>query len=104
MSVNQHTPHYRRPTSNRSDWDWTEHAQCRGEDLTLFFGVEGERGPDKDTREREAKYICAACPVRAECLQEALREAPQHGIWGGLTADERTAQRRNILRRKRNAA
>ncbi|MBO0676886.1 WhiB family transcriptional regulator [Mycolicibacterium sp. S2-37] len=44
---------------------------------------------------RAAKKVCMSCPVRAECLKEALEfEAEpgsvRHGVWGGLTAHERT--------------
>lgn len=70
----------------------------------LFFGPEGEQRPDREIREAAAKAICRYCPVRAECLDEALREAPQFGVWGGMSPDERTAQRRSILRRKQSAA
>lgn len=104
MTVGQDIPHLRRTATPRRDWRWQERALCRGEELSLFFGVEHERGPEKEAREEFAKSICNACPVRAECLEEALRDAPQHGVWGGMTADERTVERRNILRRKRNAA
>lgn len=38
----------------------------------------------------QAKGICAACPVRAECLRYALAEEPW-GIRGGATAEERQA-------------
>jgi WhiB family redox-sensing transcriptional regulator len=36
---------------------------------------------------RSALALCAACPVRAECLEFALRHwrsVGRHGIWGGL--------------------
>lgn len=104
MTATQQTPHLGQGRFSRPDWRWTDAAACRGEDIALFFGRENERGADKDAREQEAKDICGMCPVRGDCLEEALREAPQYGIWGGMTADERTAQRRNILRRKRDAA
>ena len=35
-----------------------------------------------------AKRVCAGCPVRPECLTEALVRIP-YGIAGGLTEDER---------------
>jgi hypothetical protein len=35
-----------------------------------------------------AKAVCAGCPVRAECLAEALARIP-YGIAGGLTESER---------------
>ena len=45
--------------------------------------------------------VCAACPVRAECLELSLRTwsgAGQHGIWGGLVEADRNVLRREWLR------
>ena len=53
----------------RPNWGWQDAAACRGEDLLLFFGPDGERQPERDIRERKAKEICAACPVRARVPQ-----------------------------------
>jgi hypothetical protein len=39
-----------------------------------------------------AKSVCAGCPVRRECLSEALARIP-YGIAGGLTEHERRALR-----------
>ena len=50
----------------RPNWGWQDEAACRGEDVVLFFGPDGERQPERDIRERKAKAICASCPVRAE--------------------------------------
>lgn len=104
MSVGQETARLGRTASPRRDWEWQTSAACRGEDLSTFFGRDGESRAERDIREAYAKDICDLCPVRQACLEEALRDAPQHGVWGGLTADERTAERRNVLRRKRRAA
>jgi WhiB family redox-sensing transcriptional regulator len=38
--------------------------------------------------EREAKKICAGCPVIAECLEQAL-VYNYEGVWGGTSAKER---------------
>ena len=44
-----------------------------------------------------AKAICETCPVRAECLADALEHGVlAHGVWGGT--DDRERQR---LRRER---
>ena len=43
-----------------------------------------------------ALAICARCPVRAECLEFAMRHwraVGQHGVWGGLVETERSALR-----------
>jgi WhiB family redox-sensing transcriptional regulator len=37
----------------------------------------------------EAKAICSRCLVRGECLAFAIRTRQMHGIWGGLTEEER---------------
>jgi len=37
----------------------------------------------------EAKAICAGCQVRYECLAFALRTHQAHGVWGGLSEQER---------------
>ena len=50
-------------------------------------------------RERQAKAICARCPVRIECLEYAVRIREPHGIWGGLNELER-----RILLRERERA
>ena len=47
-----------------------------------------------------ALALCAACAVRAECLELALRcwgDAGQHGIWGGTLASQRQGMRRQWL-------
>jgi WhiB family redox-sensing transcriptional regulator len=50
-----------------------------------------------------AKQVCAGCPVQAECRQHALTH-PEHGIWGGMTEDERRAVRTKNARRRMKKA
>ena len=77
---------------------WHRHAKCRGMDTTIFFyGQIGRNRAD------EARTICAACPVRQDCLNEALATEPtgfRFGFLGGMTPDERDAEarRRNAPR------
>jgi WhiB family redox-sensing transcriptional regulator len=82
----------------RPSWRWVDRAACRGEDLVLFFGPDGERQPEREIRERKAKQICMACPVRVDCLDYAVSQH-EYGMWGGLNEDERTAERRRQMRR-----
>jgi len=70
-------------------WDWQFQGACRSADPTVFFHPEGERGPSRESRDRHAKTVCAACPVRNECAEHALRVREPYGVWGGLTEDER---------------
>ena len=87
----------------RPNWGWQDAAECRGEDLLLFFGPDGERQPEREIRERKAKGVCATCPVRLECLNYAVSRPEKYGTWGGLNEDERSAERRRRMRRA-NAA
>lgn len=73
---------------------WRTLATCQGLDGEIFFPA-AESGPTHDRQVATAKAVCARCPVRAECLDEALLRIPD-GIAGGLTADERRAMRRRI--------
>jgi WhiB family redox-sensing transcriptional regulator len=38
--------------------------------------------------------LCAACPVSVPCLEMAMVEEIEFGVWGGLTANQRTQLRR----------
>lgn len=62
---------------------WAERASCSPETAALFFRPDGERGPAREVRERAAISICAACPVRAECLTYAVDTRQTAGVWGG---------------------
>lgn len=72
---------------------WTEQALCTQEDPEVFFPPKGDTG-------KEAKAICARCPVIAECLEYAIAADERHGIWGGLNRAERlrASQAREIRR------
>jgi WhiB family redox-sensing transcriptional regulator len=50
-----------------------------------------ERRDEREARETRAKSICEACAVRVACLEYALQIREPHGIWGGLTENERRA-------------
>lgn len=67
--------------------DWMLEARCLDADPEAFF-------PEKGGSTREAKRICAACPVRDECLQYALDNDERFGIWGGLSERERRRAKR----------
>lgn len=73
--------------------DWNTRGLCADEDPELFF-------PSRCDPGTKPRKICAACPVRNECLNYATA-ADEFGIWGGLDQQER----RNLKRRqRRNAA
>ncbi len=69
---------------------WQARAACRGEHAYLFFPPNHfERKHEKLQRETAAKAICARCPVIEECREYALAIREPHGIWGGMTEQER---------------
>jgi WhiB family redox-sensing transcriptional regulator len=81
--------------------DWREHAACRDEDPELFFPL-SEMGPGARQAD-EAKAVCARCPVREQCLEYALDNGLDHGIFGGLTESERRRLRRGARPSRRAA-
>ncbi len=68
--------------------DWTTQAAC------------GNKAPDElfvqGAAQNRAKVVCQGCPVRTECLADALDNRTEFGVWGGLTERERRA----LLRRR----
>ena len=81
----------RLPGPNADLWDWQMHGACGGEDPSLFFHPEGERGPARAAREAAAKAVCASCPVLTECAAHALTVREPYGVWGGMSEDDREA-------------
>jgi WhiB family redox-sensing transcriptional regulator len=61
---------------------WQDDALCAQTDPEAFF-------PEKGGSTREAKRVCRACTVRAECLEYALEHEIRFGIWGGMAERDR---------------
>lgn len=82
--------------------DWRHRAICRDEDSELFFPL-GTSGPAL-LQIAEAKTVCRRCSVQPECLTSALSRPSEedHGIWGGMSKDERDALRRRAPYRQPN--
>ncbi len=64
-------------------------VNCRDVDKSVFF-------PGKTDSNKLAKSICAECIVREDCLNMAISNKEEFGIWGGMTARERRNYRRRI--------
>ena len=100
----------RLPTPVAEVWDWQLHGSCRGENTSLFFHPDGERGPPGPSgahtpspfsppggagapppprRQAAAKAVCARCPVIDACLKHALSVREPYGVWGGMSEEER---------------
>jgi WhiB family redox-sensing transcriptional regulator len=70
--------------------DWASKAACRAARPDELFV--------KGAEQNRAKQLCSGCPVRTECLAEALDNQIEWGVWGGMTERERRA----LLRRRPN--
>jgi WhiB family redox-sensing transcriptional regulator len=72
---------------------WRQQAACQNQGH-LFF---------TNSHTHEAKTICRHCPVKQQCLTNALAHPringyPLAGIWGGTTQEERM----QLLKKKRH--
>lgn len=76
--------------------DWRQGAPCGEVDADLFF----DRAEEDELDLMTAKIICASCPVAADCLDSAMLNREEFGIWGGLTPEERKGYMRQWLRLK----
>lgn len=73
---------------------WKDEAKCRDLATDVFFA-----DSDAPKRSTVAKMICSACPVREKCLDFAIRNCENYGVWGGTTATERKFLRQEWLRK-----
>ena len=67
---------------------WINDAACRGKPIDWFY-------PDAESGQAhpEARALCGACPVRADCLGYALEMSDRFGLWGGLSPKGRRDER-----------
>ena len=70
--------------------DWMAQGNCADKPPSLFF-------PSDGVGVEVAKRLCVSCGVRSECLEYALRNRIDHGVWGGTSERER----RRILKSRR---
>jgi WhiB family redox-sensing transcriptional regulator len=61
---------------------WAVFAACKDEQSMAFF-------PQTKDEEAKALAICGICPVREDCLENALETNERFGVWGGTTEKER---------------
>lgn len=80
---------------------WERRAACRG--VQDLFSIE-EVGAEAVRSIAAAVAVCEGCPVRLECLQQAMfeeqRQADRFGVRGGFSA----AERRRLGREQRRRA
>ena len=73
---------------------WMDDALCTEVGGEVWFPEKGDHG-----EAARAKAICNRCDVTTQCLDYALRNHEKHGIFGGLSPD----QRRRLNTRRRAA-
>jgi WhiB family redox-sensing transcriptional regulator len=66
--------------------EWADRAACKGAPSEWFF-AEGAGGGCAVYR--EARAICASCPVLVDCRVYAVRVQPEFGFQAGMTPDDR---------------
>jgi WhiB family redox-sensing transcriptional regulator len=75
------------------DTSWMAKGKCKELPPSTFFPSDGV-GVDI------ARKICADCPVKSPCLEYAMENHIDHGVWGGTSERER----RRIARARRLSA
>ncbi len=75
------------------DTSWMARGNCAEQPPGTFF-------PSDGVGVEVARKICATCPVKEPCLEYALEQRIDHGVWGGCSERER----RRILKRRRDLA
>jgi WhiB family redox-sensing transcriptional regulator len=76
--------------SDEGELGWQTDALCAQTDPEAFF-------PEKGGSTRDAKKVCGACNVKAQCLEYALANDERFGIWGGLSERERRRLRKRAV-------
>lgn len=69
---------------HRGDLAWQDDALCAQTDPESHFPGKGETA-------RRAKKTCAGCDVRETCLEYAMSNQEEWGVWGGTSPQERRA-------------
>jgi WhiB family transcriptional regulator, redox-sensing transcriptional regulator len=78
--------------------EWMNRAKCRDYPAEVFFPRDG-------VGVLITRKICDDCPVESECLEYALDNHVDHGIWGGKSERERRrlrSSRRRLALLNRN--
>lgn len=77
--------YFRQKNPQYDEGSWEDHSACRGTDEEAFY-PEGHRF---GALQKLAKRVCEHCPVRVECLQDALNRQDFYGIRGATRPSER---------------
>ncbi|MFI9845082.1 WhiB family transcriptional regulator [Nonomuraea sp. NPDC051941] len=86
---------------------WRTRSACKDMHPNVFYPPAPDEPKQKPApgrklpvyNEAKAKRICRGCPVRTECVDDALRRGDMSGMHGGLTEEEKVSERRKRQRR-----
>lgn len=80
-------------------WMSSPDRKCHKEPLETFIthGDEHDEPPYPSPRARE---LCSSCPFRPDCLQFALENDIDYGVWGGMSAFQREQISRKQSRKR----
>jgi WhiB family transcriptional regulator, redox-sensing transcriptional regulator len=76
--------------------EWQTNARCTEVDPEIFF-------PERGGSSKAARQVCGNCLVKEQCLEYALNNKEQFGIWGGTSERERRRLRKERVRRQLRA-
>lgn len=72
---------------------WTRHAHCRTENPETFAPTGAPGSPGYTRQAAQALAVCQPCPVRGDCLHDALAHGDTDTVRGGTTPADRRALR-----------
>jgi WhiB family redox-sensing transcriptional regulator len=81
----------------RPPWEYEEPA-CAEVGTALFFQPDRDdpgQGAAVDGEYRYARQVCGTCPHRMECAEWGIANET-HGMWGGLSPQERNKTRNRL--------
>lgn len=79
---------------------WQNLAACVQYNPELWFPTGSPGSPWYQEEAEFARAVCRTCPVKDECLTEAIMNRDEYGIWGGYDSKERKAMIRRDARVK----
>jgi WhiB family redox-sensing transcriptional regulator len=100
------------PVELMKEIDWQLRSKCWGLNPDVFFPVVsgGKRVDGVGSLDWEQAQIASSichgiqdnnpCPVRVECLEYAIANSEDYGVWGGTTEKERVKIRRSRIKRQ----
>jgi WhiB family redox-sensing transcriptional regulator len=73
--------------AREADRSWMADALCRNADPDAWY-------PTAGLPNAWAVAVCNRCTVREQCADYAITINDRHGVWGGLTVEQRNRRAR----------